>query len=39
MIMQMLLGDKMDYDNLVLVGEFEELREDIINIAGNKKEV
>lgn len=38
-IMQMLLGDKMDYDKLVLVGEFEELREDITSIAGKNKEV
>ena len=38
-IMQMLLGDKMDYDKLVLVGEFEELRNDIVNISGyDKKE-
>jgi len=33
-IMQMLLGDKMDYDKLVLVGEFEELRNDIVDISG-----
>ena len=35
LIMQMLLGDKMDYDKLVLVGEFEELREDILYMAEN----
>ena len=32
--MQMLLGDKMNYDKLVLVGEFEEVRDDIVNILG-----
>lgn len=37
-IMQMLLGDKMKYDNLVLVGEFEELRNDIVSITGYNKE-
>lgn len=36
-IMQMLLGDQMDYDKLVLVGEFEELRDDIVNISGRKE--
>lgn len=37
-IMQMLLGDKMDYSKLVLVGEFEELRKDIVNIVGDERE-
>ena len=38
-VLQMLLGDKMNYDNLVLVGEFEELRSDIVSITGyDKKE-
>ena len=37
-IMQMLLGDKIDYDKLVLVGEFEELRSDIVNIVKCGKE-
>ena len=34
LVMQMLLGDKMNYDKLVLVGEFEEVRDDIVNILG-----
>ncbi len=32
LIMQMLPGDSMNYDDLVLVGEFEEIRNDIVNI-------
>jgi len=32
LIMQMLVGDSFDYDKLVLDGEFEELREDILKL-------
>lgn len=32
LIMQMLPGDKMEYDKLVLVGEFEELRDTVVDI-------
>lgn len=32
LIMQILNGDKINYDNLVLVGEFEDLREYIVNL-------
>ena len=39
LIMQQLSGDTLDYDNLVLVSEFEELRDDIVSIIkkGDKK--
>ena len=32
LIMQMLPGDSMNYDDLIVVGEFEELRNDIVKI-------
>lgn len=31
-IMQMLPGDKMDYDKLVMVGEFEDMKNDILKL-------
>ncbi len=31
-IMQMLPGDKIDYDKLVMVGEFEEMKNDILKL-------
>ncbi len=37
LIMQMLPGDRMDYSKLVLVGEFEELKNQITDIVGNKE--
>lgn len=33
LIMQMLVGDKLKYDKLVLAGEFEELKEDILKLS------
>ena len=30
LMMQLLLGEEFDYDRLVLFGEFEELRDDIV---------
>lgn len=35
MIMQILLGDELKYDNLVTVGEFEEIKNDVIRIIGH----
>ena len=34
-IMQILLGDEMKYDKLVTVGEFEELKNNVIQIIGS----
>lgn len=36
LIMQMLPGDSIKFDNLVLVGEFEEIKNDIVNINNLK---
>ncbi|MBQ4068775.1 MAG: GNAT family N-acetyltransferase [Lachnospiraceae bacterium] len=37
LIMQMLPGDSFNYNDLVVVGEFEELKNDIINMTSNKE--
>jgi len=39
LVMQMLPGDDLKYDNLVTVGEFEELKENIASFAEKSKEV